>query len=112
VLTQQDANGILVANVAEGSSAAAAGVKPGDYLISVGDVMVDDQMFGAKLRGRYGASIEGSPLPIKVRRGTETLTLAGKLQFALGDLVVEADPAAKPKAVRIREGILKGTVDK
>jgi hypothetical protein len=38
----------------------------------------------------------------------ETLALAGKLQFAPGDIVVESDPAAKPRAVGIREGILKG----
>lgn len=109
VLTQQDPNGIVVANVQEGSSAASAGVKPGDYLVSVGDIPVEDQQFGAKLRAKYGASVEGSPLAIKVRRGMETVTLAGKLQFAPGDAIVEADPAAKAKAVRIRNGILKGT---
>ncbi|MEP6492704.1 MAG: PDZ domain-containing protein [bacterium] len=109
VLTQQDPNGILVANVEDLSSAAAAGVKAGDYLISVGDIPVEDQQFGARLRAKYGASAEGSPLPITLRRGTETLTLAGKLQFAAGDVVVEADPAAGAKAVRVRSGILKGT---
>jgi hypothetical protein len=61
------------------------------------------------MRAKYGASVEGSPLAIRVRRGTETLTLAGKLQFAAGDIVVEANPAASAKAVRIRNGILKGT---
>ncbi|MGH9885448.1 MAG: PDZ domain-containing protein, partial [bacterium] len=109
VLTQQDANGILVANVAEGSSADAAGVRVGDYLVAVGDVAVEDQQFGARLRSRYGASVEGSPLSIKVRRGTETITLAGTLRFAAGELMIELDPDAKPKAVRIREGILRGT---
>jgi predicted metalloprotease with PDZ domain len=108
VLTQQDSNGIVVVNVGEGSSAAAAGVKPGDYLVSVGDIPVEDQQFGAKLRAKFGASAAGTSLPIKVRRGTETMTLSGKLQFAPGELTIDADPAAKPKAVRIREGILKG----
>ena len=112
VLTTQDANGILVTGVNEGSAAAAAGVKVGDYLVSVGDINVDDQQFGARLRARYGASVEGSPLPVKVRRGMDTLTLPGKLQFAAGDVVIEPDPAARPKAVKIREGILRGIVDK
>src|SRR6185503_1380482 len=112
VFTQQDPTGIMVANVIEGSAAAAAGVQAGDYLMAIGDVMVEDQQFGAKLRVRYGASVEGSPLPIKVRRGNETIVLPGKLQFAPGDIIIDADPAARPKAVRIREGILKGTVDK
>ena len=85
VLTQQDANGIVVMNVQEGSAAAAAGVKAGDYLVSVGDIAVEDQQFGARMRAKFGASAEGSPLPIKIRRGTETLTLTGKLQFGPGD---------------------------
>lgn len=109
VLTQLDANGILVANVQEGSSAANAGVRTGDYLLSVGDIAVEDQQFGAKLRAKYGASMEGAPLAVRVRRGTETLTLAGRLQFGPGDVFVEVNPTASEKAVRIRMGILKGT---
>jgi predicted metalloprotease with PDZ domain len=109
VLTQQDANGIVVMNVQDGSSAAAAGVKPGDYLVSVGDIPVEDQQFGARMRAKFGASADGSPLVIKIRRGMETLTLNGKLQFGPGDTVVEPDPAAGPKAARIRGGIIKGT---
>jgi predicted metalloprotease with PDZ domain len=112
VLTSQDAGGIQVREIGEKTAAAAAGVKPGDYLISVGDIPVEDQQFGARLRAKYGASMEGSPLPIKVRRGTETLTLPGTLQFAPGDVVVEPNPSASPKAVKIREGILKGIVAK
>ena len=109
VLTTQDANGILVANVQPGSAAEAAGVKVGDYLVSVGDIAVEDQQFGARMRAKFGASVEGTPLPIKVRRGTETLTLAGKLQFGPGELLIEPDPNASAKALRIRNGILKGT---
>jgi predicted metalloprotease with PDZ domain len=112
VLTAQDANGIVVANVAEGGAAEAAGVRVGDYLLSVGDVQVEDQQFGARMRARYGASAEGLALAIKVRRGGEMLTLAGKLQFAGGDAIVEADPAAPAKAVRIRDGILRGVTDR
>ena len=108
VLTQMDANGIIVMNVQEGSSAAAAGVRPGDYLVSVGDIPVEDQQFGARMRAKFGASAEGSALPIKVRRGADTVTLNGKLQFGPGDTVVEPDPAAGPKAARIRGGLLKG----
>lgn len=111
VLTQTDPEGgAIVVNVGEGSSAAAAGVHPGDVLLSVGEISVDDNQFGAKLRAKYGASEEGSPLPIKVKRGDATLTLAGKLQFGAGEPMVEADPAASAKAVRIRDGILHGRV--
>src|SRR6185312_12304989 len=109
VLTQPGPMGIVVVNVQEGSAAAYAGVRPGDYLESVGDISVDDQQFGAKMRAKYGASAEGAPLPIKVRRGMEELTLTARLQFAPGDVTLEADPAATPKAVRIRTGMLRGT---
>jgi len=112
VQTQPDSSGVLIVLVAPGSSAAAAGVKAGDYLLSVGDVSVEDQQFGARMRARYGASTEGSSLSIKVRRGTDTLTLAGKLQFAPGDVVVEPLPNASARAVRIREGIITGRTDK
>jgi predicted metalloprotease with PDZ domain len=110
VLTAQDANGIVVRETVDGSTAARAGIRPGDYLVSIGDIPVDDQQFGAKLRAKYGASVEGSPLAIKIRRGTDTLALAGALQLAPGDVTIEPDPAATAKALRIRMGILKGTV--
>jgi len=110
VTTQQDAAGIVVRDIAPGSSAARAGVRPGDYLVSIGDIAVDDQQFGARIRAKYGASMEGAPLAIKIRRGAETLMLQGELQFAPGEIMVEPDPTAGPKAVMIREGILKGTV--
>jgi len=108
VTTQQDASGIVVRDVAPGSSAARAGVRPGDYLVSIGDIAVDDQQFGARIRAKYGASVEGAPLAIKIRRGAETLSLQGELQFAPGEVMIEPDPSAGPKAVMIREGILKG----
>jgi len=112
VVTQQDAGGILVRDVSPGSAAAKAGVRAGDYLISIGDIAVDDQQFGARLRAKYGASVEGAPLAIKIRRAGEPLMLQGELQFAPGDVMVEADPSANAKAVTIREGILKGVVAK
>jgi predicted metalloprotease with PDZ domain len=108
VTTQQDASGIVVRDIAPGSSAARAGVRPGDYLVSIGDIAVDDQQFGARIRAKYGASMEGAPLAIKIRRGAETLTLHGELQFAPGEIMIELDPNATPKAVLIRDGILKG----
>ena len=109
VMTQIDSNGVVVVQVLDGGAAAAAGVRAGDYLLTVGDVAVQDQQFGARLRAKFGASVEGSAFPIKVRRGSETVTLPGKLRFGPGDIVVDADPSAGAKAVRIRNGILKGT---
>jgi predicted metalloprotease with PDZ domain len=108
VLTREDSAGVLVANVQAGGSAAAAGVEPGDYLVSVGDVPITDQDFGTRLRTRYGASVEGAPLPIVVRRNGASVTLSARLQFGAGEVTIEPDPAAGAKALRIRNGILHG----
>jgi hypothetical protein len=61
------------------------------------------------MRERYRGAAAGAPLPIKIRRGGQELSLDGKLQFGPGEIVIEEDPSASPKAVRIRNGILRGT---
>jgi hypothetical protein len=67
-----------------------------------------DEQFGQKFRAKFGTAAEGAPLTIRVKRGADTLTLPGKLRFAPGDIVLEPDAKATSKAVRIREGILRG----
>jgi hypothetical protein len=47
-----------------------------------------------------------------VRRDSGLLTLPGKLHFVPGDARIEPDAKAPAKAVRIRNGILKGAVDR
>jgi S1-C subfamily serine protease len=104
-----DSNGIVVAGVLPGGPAQEAGVQAGDHLISLGDLSVTSPDFGSAFRERFSKE-EGAPLPIKVRRGTDTLTLNGKVHLAVRlERHIEADPAASPKAIRIRTGILKGT---
>ena len=96
--------------VANGSSAAVAGVKSGDYLVSVGDIAVEDQQFGARLRAKYGASRRAHRCRSKFvagRRRSRSREAAVRARRCR----VEADPAAKAKAVKIRDGILKGIVD-
>ena len=109
VYTALDSAGVLVERLEENASAAAAGVRPGDYLLSIGDIPVTDEQFAEKFRAKFGNAAEGSPIELKVRRGGQVLTLTGKLQFAPGDIELAPDPAASTKAVRIRSGILHGT---
>ena len=109
VYTVVDSSGVLVTRVEENSSAAAAGVREGDYLLTVGDISVMDEQFGERFRAKFGSAAEGSPISVQVRRGGANMTLNGKLRFAPGDVVLGEDPRAAPKAVRIRNGILRGT---
>jgi hypothetical protein len=51
-------------------------------------------------------------MALRVRRGTEELTLTGALRLAPGGVVVNEDPNASAKALRIRNGILHGRVDR
>jgi predicted metalloprotease with PDZ domain len=108
VFTTVDSGGVLVMNLEENASAAAAGVRRGDYLLSIGDIPVTDEQFAEKFRAKFGSAAEGSPIVLKVRRDGQVLTLTGKLRFAPGDVELSADPSASSKAVRIRNGILRG----
>jgi S1-C subfamily serine protease len=109
VYTQSAQGGIVITELEPGGSAAGAGAKPGDYLISVGEIPIDDQQFGERFRAKFGGAAEGAALTIRVRRGSETLNLTGKLQFAPGDVRIVEDPRATPKAIRIRAGLLGST---
>jgi predicted metalloprotease with PDZ domain len=106
-----DNEGVKIMATVPDGMAAKAGVQAGDYLLRVGEIEAGTPM--ARYRERYAREPEGTPIEIVVRRGTETLTLPGGLQFrtrvshTLGE-----DPAATPKALRIRNGILQGLVDR
>jgi predicted metalloprotease with PDZ domain len=112
ISTTQDASGVVVEQVDPTGSAALAGVRAGDYLVAVNDISVTDQSFGQKFRAAFGEAREGQPLTLRVRRGAETLNLTGTLRFAAAGLAVAADASASPKAVRIRNGILRGNTDR
>lgn len=111
VTTTQDSTGVHVTAVTPGTSGAAAGIQPGDYLTKVGDMSVADVNFGGLFRQRYAQAPAGTPLDYTVLRNGQTVVLRGLLQFADNvSYMLEELPNASPKAVRIREGILKGSV--
>ena len=113
VTTSLDPSGaVRVMEVAPGSAAANAGVHVGDALIKVGDIDVKDADFGVKLRAQYAGRQAGSPLPIVIKRGEQSLTLPGVLAYIAGTPRIIDDPDAPPKAVRVRTGILRGTLDR
>jgi len=106
VSAENDSAGVRVARVAPGSSADEAGVEPGDYLLSVAGVPVTDPSFINRLRDKVGLR-SGTPVSFHLQRGDDTLDVTGKLQVQERVTVrVDADPAATPKAIRIRSGLL------
>lgn len=108
VYSQQTPAGVVVTSTEPGGSAELAGVKPGDVLVSIGDIPVEDQNFGVKFRLKYANAAEGSALPIVVTRAGQRSTLNAKLMFAQTQVRLEADAAAPAKAKRILQGILTG----
>jgi predicted metalloprotease with PDZ domain len=106
------AGNVRVLDLELGGAAALAGVKVGDEMLKVGDIAVSDADFGAKFRLQYAGRPAGSPLPLTVKRGAETLTLRGVLAYASSAPKIGEDPAASAKATRIRNGILRGSTDR
>jgi len=106
----QDSTGVHVTEVIPESSAAAAGVQPGDQLISVAGLNADDPNWTDKFRARYARQPEGTALPIIVRRNGAEQTLTARLHFVTRvDSRLIEDARASSKARRIREGLLRGT---
>ena len=106
-----DSTGALVVTYVDPQGAlAAAGVQTGDELVSIGEVPVSDQSFGARFRAKYARSAAGSRLPVSVRREGRVLSLNARLAFAPKVARhVRIDPTASAKAVRIRNGILRAS---
>ncbi|HEX2638243.1 MAG TPA: PDZ domain-containing protein [Gemmatimonadales bacterium] len=110
IATAMDSTGgIVIKQVDPGSAAGDAGVKPDDVLLRLGGIAVTDSTFGEQFRERFGKD-EGQPLPIEVRRDGRTMTLNGEVRLVTRvENRLTIDPTATAKAVRIREGIFRGT---
>jgi predicted metalloprotease with PDZ domain len=102
----------VVTNVVPGSSAAEAGVQPGDHLISIGEIKKVDPGFGVAFRARYRQR-GGEKVPLVVRRQGAELTLTMTIRETIRvDQRLEFDRSAILKPARIRNGILRGTTDR
>ncbi|MGH7519248.1 MAG: hypothetical protein ACREOC_17580 [Gemmatimonadales bacterium] len=104
-----DSTGIRIAALQPGGAAEEAGLKVGDVLLALGDLELSDPNFGPAYRERFRGAKNGDDLPIRVRRGAETLTLTGKVRLTEQVVAkIEPVPDAGEKAVRIRRGIVSG----
>ncbi len=105
-----DDDGLRVMQVVISGPGATAGVKLGDYLVSVGGLDANDPLFQEKFNERFGGTPPGGLLPIEIRRGTQRLTLNAPVRFNTIETrrIIEMANAS-PKAVRVRAGLLNGT---
>jgi predicted metalloprotease with PDZ domain len=112
VNTIADSSRVFVTAVTPRSAAEAAGVEAGDQLVRVGDIDVKDDNFGVLYRSRYRNAI-GTRLPLVILRKDAERTLEIEVRRELVvNVALEWDPKAGTKALRVRDGILKGTTDK
>jgi predicted metalloprotease with PDZ domain len=109
--TQLDSLDVRVTGLVPGGAAEVAGVQVGDVILTVGEVQISGvpgdpfEQFRAKYAGQASAEF-----PIRVRRAGTELTLTGKIQLRLNTTRrLDADPAAGPKAVRVRHGLFTGS---
>ena len=109
ISTATDSSGLSVTGVSAGGAASAAGIRVGDRLLSLGDVAITNDDAFDTFRQKYNGTAL-TTLPVVVRRGTETLTLQLPVRlFTRVVTVVKSIPGAPEKAVRIRNGIMRGT---
>ena len=101
--------GLLVGGVEPGSSAAEAGVRPGDLLLRVGDIAVGlDADWGLEFRRRYQGRA-GQPLTIVVRRDGRALTLNGKVREQIRTAInISRASSLTPKQTTVWRGIATG----
>ncbi len=105
-----DSAGIRITALQPGGAAQEAGLRVGDILLALGDLELGDPNFGPAYRERFRGAKNGDDLPIRVRRGAETLTLTGKVRLTEQVVAkIEPVPGAGEKAVRIRRGIVSGS---
>ena len=111
VTTTQDERGVLISAVDPEGAAGAAGVRVGDYLLSINDLSVEDQSFGQRFRAMFANATEGQAITLRVRRGSQTMSFAAAVRMVPSGITISLDPSASAKAARIRDGILRGTTD-
>lgn len=106
-----DDQGLRVVQVVVSGPGATAGVQLGDYLLTVGGLDAADPAFSQKFNEKFGSTPPGTTIPIEVRRGTQRFSLNAPVRFNTTEArrLVEMTDAG-PKAIRVRDGLLTGTL--
>jgi predicted metalloprotease with PDZ domain len=113
VAVEPDSTGFRITRVAPGSAAAASGFQVGDYILAIGDIDLVDQAAVGEFFRRYATAEEGGSLTVRLRRGDAELAVQTGLEFSeSAQYRVAEDPRASPGAVRVREALLAGGVQR
>lgn len=108
VNTLSDSSRVFVTAVTRGSAADDAGIEPGDQLLRVGAIEVKDENFAIQFRARYD-SLVGTTIPVVVMRNDAERTVQMQIRReTIVETHLQWDRAASAKALRVRNGILKG----
>jgi predicted metalloprotease with PDZ domain len=109
IQTATDTGGVVIGQLSASGPADAAGARAGDRIVSIGDVTITNDDSMARFRSRY-AGTAVTTLPLVVRRGAETITLQLPVRLVPSvNTTVSPIPNAPEKAVRIRNGIMRGS---
>jgi S1-C subfamily serine protease len=111
-LRPEEDGGVRVMEIVPGSPAAAAGIKGGDVIVSVNERPAMDVFFAGGFGAMYGTKPAGTQIPVVVKRDNATVNVPVALRFGPAPPTLVEDPAASPRAVRLRNGLLHGTTDK
>jgi hypothetical protein len=86
-------------------------VKLGDYLLKVGGLDAADPAFQEKFNQKFAGLPPGQMIPIEIRRGTQRMMLNAPVKFNTTEArrLVEMTNVT-PKALRVRDGLLNGTL--
>ena len=110
ISSSTDEQGHRVIALDPAGTGAAAGVKAGDYLISVGGLDVNDPAFGTTFSAKFAGLPPSDSIALVIRRGSQQMTLNAPAKFRTSErrrIVAATD--APPKALRVRGGLLAGT---
>jgi predicted metalloprotease with PDZ domain len=109
IQTATDTGGVVIGQISATGPADVAGARAGDRIVSIGDVTITNDDSMARFRSRY-AGTAVTTLPLVVRRGAETITLQLPVRLVPSvNTTVSPIPNAPDKAVRIRNGIMRGS---
>ena len=111
ISVSSDDEGLRVVQIVVAGPGATAGVKLGDYLVRVGGLDPDDPEYEKKFNEKFSGMAPGGTIPIEIRRGTQRITLNAPVRFNTTETrrLIEVTNAS-PKAIRVRDGLLSGTL--